>query len=404
MALILLGSERFATFWTSEENNTMPHDNTVFHQLLKLVPWSEFERLVEKHGTDKHVRKLSTKSQFVALLYAQVSGASSLREIEAGLESHALRLYHAGSTPVARSTIADANRLRSSEVFSKFFAVLLKQAHRGLRRKLGEAVYLVDATSLALNEHSADWAQFSADVCAAKLHVVYDPDADRPVYFSTTAGKVNDITAAQKMPITPAATYVFDLGYYDFRWWAKLNDAGCRIVTRLKKNTRLEVIEEHPLLEGGPILYDKIGYLPERLSYVRKNPLQIPMREIGVVTDTGKQLRITTNDLDTPAEEIANLYKKRWQIELFFRWIKQVLKIRHFFGTSQNAIQIQIAVALIAFLLLRMAQSLQTPIKSPMAFARLVRANLMLRRRLDRLIEPEPGRPANPNQLAIQWA
>src|SRR6266436_7456514 len=134
MALILLGSERFATFWTRKEINTMRHHNTVLHQILKLIPWAEFDRLVEDHSSDKHVRTLSTKSQLVAHLFAQLSGAVGLREIEAGLKSHALRLYHLGVEPAKRSTLADANRLRSPDVFSALFAILMKQVHRSLRR------------------------------------------------------------------------------------------------------------------------------------------------------------------------------------------------------------------------------------------------------------------------------
>lgn len=403
MTLIVLGSERFAAFWTRKGINAMRHHNTVLHQILKLIPWAEFDRLVEEHKADKHVRTLSTKSHLVAHLFAQLSGAAGLREVEAGLKSHALRLYHLGAEPAKRSTLADANRLRPSEVFSSLFAVLLKQVHRGLRRKIADATYLIDSTSLRLDQRSANWARFSAGVCAAKAHVIYDPDADCPIYFSVGAGNVNDITVAQQMPIQPCATYVFDLGYYDYRWWAKLDEADCRIVTRLKKNTPLTTIEDLAAPKKGSILSDRIGFLPKRQSYSRANPFQNPVREIRVKTDTGNILRILTNDLDAPAKQIADLYKRRWMIELFFRWIKQVLKIRHFMGTSDNAVRIQIAVALIAFVLLRLAQSLQSAIASPLAFARLVRANLMHRRRLDRLLEPEPAEPLNQHQMVLQW-
>jgi IS4 transposase len=205
------------------------------------------------------------------------------------------------------------------------------------------------------------------------------------------------------MPIEPGATYVFDLGYYDYAWWKKLDDAGCRIVTRLKSNTPLAVLEELPVPPDTNILSDRIGHLPRRLSNSRDNPFQDPVREVRVKLDTGKVLRILCNDLDASATEIALLYKRRWAIELFFRWVKQTLKIRRFLGTSENAVAIQIAVALIAFLLLRLAQAAQKTITSPLAFARLVRANLMHRRRLDRLLETEPPPILNSDQLAIQW-
>jgi IS4 transposase len=262
-------------------------------------------------------------------------------------------------------------------------------------------VRLIDSTSIRLSSLSADWATFSTDVYGAKAHIVYDPNADRPVYFAVTPANVNDITAAKAMPIEPGVTNVFDLGYYNFRWWAQIDEAGARFVTRLKKNTPLRVVHENRIRNGSNIVSDRIGFLPERLASNRKNPLQVAVREIRVRIDTGKILRVVTNDLDAPAEEIADLYKQRWQIELFFRWIKQTLRIKRFIGVSENAVRIQIAVALIAFLLLRMAQAIQTAVRSPLDFARLVRTNLMHRRPIDRLLEPLEPIPVNSNQLNL---
>jgi hypothetical protein len=404
MALILLVSKRLATFWTRERINAMLHHNSVLHDLLKRIPWAAFDGLVGEHNADKHVRRLSTKSQLVAMLYAQFSGASSLREIVGGLESHAVRLYHVGARPVTRSTLADANALRPFEVFSGLFAEMVRQAHRGLRRKIAETTYLIDSTGVRLSGLSAGWARFSDGVCGAKVHVIYDPDADRPIYAAVSAAKVNDITAAQAMPIEPGATYVFDLGYYDYAWWAKLDAAGCRIVTRIKSNTPLSIVRALPVPAEAAILSDRVGYLPARQAKSRRNPFQDPVREVRVKIETGKVLRILSNDLDAAAEEIADLYKRRWQIELFFRWVKQTLKIKHFIGVSENAVRIQIAIALIAFLLLRLAQAAQTVVQSPLAFARLVRVNLMHRKRIDRLLEPEKTAPQNHLQMILQWS
>lgn len=402
MTLILLDSERFATFWTPKRINAMQHQNTVLHQLLQHVPWGIFDALVERHHADKHVRRLKTKSQFLAMLYGQLSGATSLREIVTGLESCRTRLYHVGAGPARRSTLSDANSLRPAQVFCDLFAVMLKSAHRGLRRTLGEAVYLIDSTGLKLDGRSANWARFSTGVFGAKAHVVYDADADCPIYAQVSAATVNDITIAQQMPVEPGATYVFDLGYYDYRWWAKLDDNGCRIVTRLKKNTPLTIIEERPP-EGGPIASDRIGLLPPRLSYRRSNPMSNPVREICVQIATGKVLRILSNDLDSNAADIAELYQRRWGIELFFRWVKQTLKIRHFVGMTENAVRIQIAVALIAFLLLRLAHAAQRAVATPLAFARLIKIHVMGRRRLDRLLDPKPLPSIGPDQLSLQW-
>jgi IS4 transposase len=285
-------------------------------------------------------------------------------------------------------------------VFTGLFAHMVGQASSGLRKKIGEAVRLIDSTGLKLSGLS-EWASFSTEVCGAKLHVVYDPDAARPLYAAVTTARVHDIVPAKEMPIEAGATYVFDLGYYDYGWWAKLDAAGCRIVTRFKKNTPLSVLDEMPIERGSPVLSDRIGHLPERMARSRKNPFQNPVREVRVKTETGKELRILTNDLDAPAEEIADLYKRRWQIELFFRWIKQTLKIRHFLGTSENAVRIQVAVALIAFLVLRLAQAAAKTVESPLAFARLVRANIMHRRSLDALLDRPPPIIRDARQLDL---
>jgi len=380
------------------------HQNSVFHSLLKHIPWHGFDQLVATHKADRGVRRLTTKSQLVALLYGQLADASSLRDIEAGLSSHQARLYHVGGAAVRRSTLADANATRPAIVFTGLFAQMAARAHRALRRALPDTTYLIDSTGLRLDSRSADWARYRTKVHGAKLHVVYDADADRPIYAAVTPARTNDISAAQRMPITPGATYVFDLGYYDYGWWAKLDRAGCRIVTRFKKNTPLEVIEELPVPKDGTILSDKIGFLPERQAKNRRNQMSDAVREVQVKTDTDKVLRILCNDLDASAKEIADLYKRRWAIELFFRWIKQTLQMTRFRGTSENAIRIEIAVALIAFLLLRLAQATQNLVTSALAFARLVRGNLMHKRPIGALLKPEPPPPGNRHQFIIQWS
>lgn len=379
----------------------MRHHNTVFHALQKLSPRHVLDRLVEQFGANKKVRRLTTQNQFIAMLYAQLAGAESLRAIEAGFESHATRLYHLGACEVSRSTLADANAKRPCAVFTGLLAELMARCERSLGRKIADAVYLVDSTGFRLNGLSADWARFSNGVYGAKLHIVYNPDSARPSWTDVTLANVNDITVAKAMPIKAGATYVFDLAYYDYSWWADLDAAGCRLVTRLKVNTPLSVVAENAVPEGSPILSDRIGHLPARQARSRKNPFQDPVREVRVRTETGKILRIVTNDLDAPADEIAELYKRRWQIELFFRWVKHTLKIRHFLGTSENAVRIQIAVALIAFLLLRMAHAAQNSVESLLAFARLVGDNLMQRRPINRLLEPPPPLIKDERQLNL---
>src|SRR3954453_16271856 len=257
---------------------------------------------------------------------------------------------------------------------------------RKLRREIGDCVRLIDATPLPLSSLSGEWARFSAQVCGAKAHIVYDPDADSPLYCSVTPARVNDIPAAKEMPIEAGATYVFDLGYYDFGWWARLDEAACRIVTRLKVTTRLAVIEERPLpLEPGAILSDRIGFLPERQAHSRQNPMVQAVREVRVSTESGMVLRLLTNDLDAPAEEIAALYRRRWAIELFFRWVKQLLRIGHFYATSESAVAIQVTVALIPFGLLNLPKAARGAVKTLPQFARLVGAMLMQQTPIDSL-------------------
>jgi hypothetical protein len=263
---------------------------------------------------------------------------------------------------------------------------------------------LVDSTSIRLSRLSGKWATFSSDVCGAKAHIVYDPDADQPLYLMVTAANVNDITAAKAMPIERGATYVFDLGYYDYGWWATLDKAGCRIVTRLKSNTPFRVIEERPVEPASAVLSDRIGHLPKRLAASRRNPMSAAVREICLLNDSGKELRILTNDLTASAQEIADLYKRRWAVELFFRWVKQTLKITHIFGASENAVRIQIAVALITFILLRLGHDANRAIITPLAFARLIRANLMHRRSIAELLACKPPpKPPQP-QIAFDFA
>ncbi len=384
------------------------HTPSVMQDILKLIPWSCFERLVEEHGADERARRFSSRHQLIALLYGQLGGATSLRDIESTMESHKACLYHLGAVVPPRSTFADANRSRDWRVFSGMFEHMLGKAARALRRRFGSevtnAVHLIDSTSLRLAGMGTEWARFSADVCGAKAHFIYDPDLARPVYHAVTAANVNDITAAKDMPIEPGATYVFDLGYYDYGWWARLDRAGCRFVTRFKANTPLHEPNDLPLPPGSCALSDRIGHLPARQAASRRNPMSDPVREVVVMTETGKKLRLLTNDLDAPAQEIADLYKRRWQIELFFRLMKQTLRITHFLGRSENAVRIQIAVALIAFLLLHQLRQISKGVRSHLELVRLVRANLMHRKDMTRLKQAQCSPPIDSRQLSLNLA
>lgn len=382
----------------------MRHHNSVFHQLLKHVPWAVFDRLVDEHGADRRVRRLSCRSQFLALLFGQLSGATSLREIEAGLASHSARLYHLGGRCVARTTLADANARRPAGLFADLFAHMA-MANRAARRQMGDAVRILDATRIELSSLSGGWLKAANGRHAVKLHIAYDPDDDMPLDLDVTGERVHDLIPAKARTIERGVTYVFDLAYYDYAWWAALHDHGCRFVSRLKTHTHLDNARQLPTPEGaGVVLSQRTGLLPQRMARARRNPMADPVREITVRISTGKTIRLVTNDLDAPAEEIADLYKQRWQIELFFKWIKQNLKLRHFLGTSENAVRIQVFVALIAYMLLRQAQAAQTAVRQPLAFARLIRINLMHRRPINALKSPPERPPANPSQMILDLA
>ena len=307
----------------------MRHQNSVLHQLLKFVPWERFDRLVEAHAADRRIRRLSTKSQLVALMYGQLCGAQSLREIQQGMSSHEQRLYHLGAAKPARSTLADANAKRPAQMFADLFAVMSMSASSGLRRHLREAVHLVDATSIRLTELSRHWADYEKHGALVKLHVDFDADRSMPANIAMTPARVNDVCMVATMPVEPGGTYVFDLGYYDFSWWSALDKAGCRFVTRLKTHTHPRVIAERPVPAGGNVRSDRAVAIDGRLRSGRgaRPPLAgITLREIVVVIDDRRTLRLVTNDLHAPASDICALYKARWQIELFFRWIKQHLR------------------------------------------------------------------------------
>jgi hypothetical protein len=377
--------------------------STVFHDFVKRLPWHVFDRLVQENGCDELVRSFTTRHQLLAVLFGQLSGASSLRDIETTMKSHAGLLHQAGAKVPAKSTLADANRLRPAQLFVDLLAHVMKSAQRKARQTAREAIRLIDSTSLPLAGPGTKWAYFSSLTCGAKAHFVYDPTQEMPVFLSMSPANINDITAAKKMPIENGATYVFDLGYYDYGYWAELDARDCRIVTRFKTNTPLCKARDLPLdpANTSEIKSDRIGFLPARQAKNRQNPMQAAVREIQVVIPTGKTLRLLTNDLDSPAQEIADLYRMRWEIELYFRMMKQTLKIRHFLGRSENAVQIQIAVAAIAYCLLRGVQNSSEDELSFLETIRLVRSNLMFRKDSTSLRRPKPKSPVDSKQLQL---
>jgi len=362
----------------------MRYQSTIFAQLLKVLPRGRFEQLARRHAAGRKKRELSAWGHFVTMLLAQAGGVRSLRDLERLFERHNGIAAHLGLGQVKRSTLSDANRDRSAELFADVAALLANLARTGSRRC--EALHLIDATRIVAGKRIESWAGSGA----IKLHVMYEAHAAHPICFAVTSEHVNDITAAQMMPIEPGATYVFDKGYYHFAFWAKLDSLGCRFVTRLKKNSPITALAERTVAAHSDILSDRTVRLSDRLMSQRRNPMDRPVRMIVVRIDSGRAITLVSNDLDSTAEDIAALYKMRWQIELFFKWIKQNLKIAHFLGTSHNAVSIQVISALIVFLLLRIAQIKAGTVLGLQAIARLVQTMVLTRRPIETLFRPPP--------------
>jgi hypothetical protein len=399
----------------------MPIQATLFSRLLQRLPWAVLDRAVAAHGMDQGHRGLDARSHLVALVAGQLIEARGLRAIEVVLRAHAPLLQRQGLRPACRSTLADANRTRPAAAFEALIPALLAELSPAAARRAEAQLRLLDATLVTPGRGAEAWARFQNGRVAAKVHVVYDPDAEVPTFYELTAANTNgppsgrprpdrgDITVAKsKMPIEPGAIYVFDLGYYDFGFWAALDRQGCRFVTRLKKNTPVRVLAERAPPAGGNIGADRTVQLPQRLAQSRTNPFARPGRLISVTTEQGRRLALFSNDLASPAERIAELYRTRWRIELFFRWIKQNLRIRHFHGRSANAVRLQIIAAIVTCLLLALWYRAAATTKTVALFLTALRHALFQRldlatlvARLERRSRPRPAPP--PHQLEFAW-
>jgi len=336
------------------------------HELMKGLPRGMFDRLVREHHADKHDKKFGCWEQLIAMVYAQLSGASSLRQLEAGFNSQSSHHYHLGTGLVHRSTLADANNKRKVEVFAEAARLLMSQASRKLRQEGSQCLYLLDSTSITLKGPGFDaWTRGTRTrhTQGMKLHLLYGSREQAPLYQSMSAPNVNDIDEAVKLSIEPGATYVFDKGYCHYNWWAALEGQGAYFVTRYKRNAALRLERALPIAEQDAevILHDEIvRFANKHPSGGRRNAYDKALRRIVVARPGHAQpLVLASNDLTSPARTIAEHYKDRWQIELFFKWIKQHLKIKRFLGRSENAVRIQILCALIAYLLLALYRKAQ---------------------------------------------
>jgi len=328
-------------------------------EIMKGLPRGAFDRLVQERQADKYSKGFGCWDQLVAMVYGHLSGAGSLRQLESGFNSQSNHHYHLGTQPIRRSTLAEANSRRKAEVFEQAARLLMSQAGRHLRQGSQQLLYLLDSTSITLKGPGFDgWTQHNStrNTQGIKLHVLYAAHEQVPVQHSFSAANVNDIAEGVKLPIEAGASYIFDKGYCDYNWWASIDAQSARFVTRFKYNAALRVEASRPIAvaDSDTILEDQIVRFAYRhQGGGRRNRYEKSLRRIVVARpDKERPLILATNDLDTPASVIAQHYKDRWQIELFFKWIKQHLNIKRFLGRSENAVRIQILTALISYLLL----------------------------------------------------
>jgi putative transposase len=358
------------------------------HEIMKGLPRGRFDGIVEAHGADKHSKGFRCWDQLLAMVYAQFAGASSLRVLESGFNSQPAHHYHLGTKPIRRSTLSDANATRTAAVFADSARWLMLQAKRRLRREGEELLHLLDATSLTLKGEGFDaWTRGprTRNTQGLKLHVLYAGNV--PLHHSITAPNVNDIDEGVKLPIEAGAVYVFDKGYCDYNWWHRIETQGALFVTRFKRNAALTVegVRPVPPEDIGIILRDeRVRFANRHPRGGHKNHYQKALRRVTVARDGHDQpLVLATNDLNSPARIIAERYKARWGIELFFKWVKQHLKIKQFFGRSENAVRIQILTALIAYLLLALYRQAQRYRGSLWSLLAQVRATLFQRPSLE---------------------
>jgi hypothetical protein len=333
---------------------------TLFAQLMEFVPWTSFTRIVERHHGNAGVRRLSCAEQFRAMAFAQLTWRESLRAIETSLSANANKLYAMGfRAPVKRSTLADANESRDWHMWSDLAALLIRRARRlyaneALGVELDNTVYALDSSTIDLCLSLFDWAPFRATKAAIKLHTLLDLRGAIPAFIHISDGKLHDVNVLDRLTFEAGAFYVMDRGYVDFTRLYALHQSGAFFVTRAKSSMDARRVYSAPTDRASGVICDQRVRLnghysarnyPEHLRRIRfKDPA------------SGKTLVFLTNNTTLPALTIAALYKSRWQVELFFKWIKQHLRIKHFLGTSENAVKTQVWCAVATYVLIALVK------------------------------------------------
>ena len=382
---------------------------SIFGSLLKPVDRRGFRSIVEKHGGDAYDKRFRSWDHLVALLYAQFTGADSLRAIEQGFNALAHDHAHLGCGKLARSTLADANARRPAAIFAELFGKLAAGLGRKAKAESAEVLRLIDSSPVPLPKYFA-CAASNGRIRGLKLHVVHDPGGHCPLEAAITPANVNDIAFGRQRAIEPGATYVFDRGYCHFGWWAEIAAKGAVFVTRPKVNMRWKTKRKRPLDQIHGDGFTLKGDREVGLASKGDSKLPVFLRRVTVKRDNGDTFDLITNDNERSAHDIAACYKARWQIELFFKWLKQNLNIGKFIATNENAIRLQILAAMIAFVLLSLVRRMAKPELSPRRFAELVALFIGTRRDIAAIERPPPfnaSRPKprhHPDQMELAYA
>jgi putative transposase len=383
----------------------LAHRNTVFAQLLKLIPRHQFEAIAQRHHRGRKLRRMTRYSQWIALASGQLCGRQSLRDIASNLRAQGRRLYHLGIEPVARSSLARVNEKQSYTLYEELFGKLYASCRAlapGHRFRFRNPLYSLDASLIDLSLNIFPWADYNRMKAAVKLHVGLDHSGYLPAFVTVTDARVHDVAVGRTLELRKGSIVVFDKGYLDYRWWKSLGDKGVFFVTRLRTNACYEVVERRRVRKDTGVRADHVVRL------TGKSAIEIGVKELRCVLyrdrETGKIYRFVTNCFHLSAETIAAIYKERWQIELFFKWLKQNLKIRSFVGTSKNAILTQIWVALCIYLLIAMIKLKSRLAASMQQLLRFLHVGLFTRQDLLELLRGGPPLPfSNPPcpQLAL---
>jgi IS4 transposase len=353
----------------------MYNPTTVLHKILEIFPRYEFEKIVSEFKADRYSKSFTTWNQLLTIFVAQAKGWDSLREVVTGFNTHISKLYHLGfSKKPSRSTISRVNASRNPEIYERFFYKLKEVLQPKLIRKkfdfdLTKALKIIDSTTVELSIKIFKWAKFRYNKGALKIHTSFNLTDQIPEFINMTDGKTGDINGINFNSYHDCIL-TFDRAYIDFGWLSILDKNNVTYVCRAKKNFIFNYLGQHQKATVKGILKDEV------IEFKSKHSKEIYPRKLRLVTfvdkDTGEVYRYMTNNFEYPAEVIAYIYKKRWEIELFFKWIKQNLKIKTFFGISENAVKTQIWIAMIYYMVLRYIQG-QTNISSLLEFTRIMR-------------------------------